>query len=102
MFKHITIIIAAAIAAGGALAQEVRGEPFDGEATHDVSHATLRYQVRADLEAARMSGAWPVQEYNDMPVVTAPQPARKAPRRPRKEYPNVMGISLKEWLARQE
>jgi len=27
--------------------------------------------------------------------------SRKATRHPRKEYPNVMGISLAEWLARQ-
>ena len=78
-----------------------RGEQFDGEVAGDTRSAGLRYKVRIDIDQARASGAWPVREYDDSGRRSGYGGSRKATRHPRKEYPNVMGISLAEWLARQ-
>jgi hypothetical protein len=77
------------------------GEAFDGEAGPDATSSALRYQVVGDARNARTTGAWPVRDYADTQAGTAPRNGtRKASaRRPRKEYPNVMGISFQEWLA---
>ena len=82
-------------------AAQPRGEQFDGEVAGDTRSAGLRYKVRIDIDQARASGAWPVREYDDSGRRSGDAGSRKATRHPRKEYPNVMGISLAEWLARQ-
>jgi hypothetical protein len=97
MFKTTAILIAAVMAAGGAFAQE-----FDGGFAQDAPSVALRYQVRADLDTVRAAGAWPVHEYSDAQRYTgAGSASRHAKHRPHKEYPNVMGISMAEWLASQ-
>jgi hypothetical protein len=72
------------------------GEAFDGEETADAPSTALRYQVVGDARKARSAGTWPVHDY-DGAGVTVPRsrPAAK----PRKEYPNVMGVDFKVWLA---
>ncbi|MFL6660806.1 MAG: hypothetical protein ACJ8G7_01430 [Rhizobacter sp.] len=88
------IVMAAAIASGGAFAQEAQSteEP--------APTAALRYRVVGDLDAAREAGAWPVREHDeDAQAAVAPRAGRKARRRPRKEYPNVMGMPISQWLA---
>jgi hypothetical protein len=77
------------------------GEQFDGEADDDTPSTALRYQVVGDAKAARAAGVWPVRDYDDAQARTTPRGgSRKASqRRPRKEYPNVMGITFQEWLA---
>jgi hypothetical protein len=77
------------------------GEAFDGEEGPEAASSALRYQVVGDARNARTTGAWPVRDYGETPAGTIPRSGtRKASaRRPRKEYPNVMGISFQEWLA---
>jgi hypothetical protein len=95
MFKQTAIIIAAVIAASATFAQEL--QPTSSATT---AGTASRAQVRADLDTARAAGAWPVHEYSD--AQQAEGGSRKANRRPRKEYPNVMGMSITEWLASQQ
>jgi hypothetical protein len=84
-------------ARGGAL--QPRGEQFDGGPASSVPSAAYRFRVRIDLDAARETGTWPVREYDDGGQHAAVEKRLKEKRRPRKEYPNVMGISFSEWLA---
>jgi len=73
-----------------------RGEAFDGEEAEDARSTALRYQVVADTRRARAAGTWPLHDYEG---AGATVPRRHPAARPRKEYPNVMGISFQEWLA---
>ena len=89
MFKPTAIIVATVLLATSAYAQEAPS-------------GAQRAEVRADLDKARAAGAWPVRESNDVQRVTVNEGGRKVQRRPRKEYPNVMGMSIHEWLASRE
>jgi len=126
MFKSIAIIVATAMSAFGAFAQELQptslatpqatstevqhaaampqktGEQLDGDVPHEAPSVVQRYQAPADLDTARAADAWPVRESNDAQRYTAAGGSRHAKRRPRKEYPNVMGMSIHEWLASRQ
>jgi len=99
MLKSIAAILAIALTSTGAFAQVQAAS--DKAAASQASFGVLRYEVRADLDRARASGAWPVRESNDFQAVAATT-SRKATHRTRKEYPNVMGVSIDEWLAGRE
>ena len=85
MFKPTAIIVATALFATSAFAQQAPS-------------GAQRSEVRADLDKARATGAWPVRESNDVQRYTVAGGGRKVQRRPRKEYPNVMRMSI---LARE-
>ena len=91
MFKPTAIIIAAAIAAGGAFAQELQ---------KTLPAAPPAASTGIASASARAAAAGPAPEYTD---ARRSEPADagsgKAKRRPRKEYPNVMGMTITEWLA---
>jgi hypothetical protein len=101
MLKLATVVLATALSSIGAFAQELPSS--DATASHDASFGVLRYEVRADLNKARASGAWPVRESNDVQASAATNAqSHKAKHRLRKEYPNVMGMSIDDWLASRE
>jgi hypothetical protein len=98
MLKLTATILAITLSSVGAFAQAAPGS--DASASPQAAGA-LRFEVRADLNQARASGAWPVRESNDVQAVVV-APRHKASHRVRKEYPNVMGMSIDEWLAGRE
>lgn len=94
MLKRTAFVLAAAIAAGSAFAQQL-------------SPSSPDMPVGASIEAkgselvSESTGGLPllgktVEIFDSEP--TAPECSSKNPRRPRKEYPNVMGMSLSAWL----
>jgi len=86
MYKQTALILAAALAAGGAFAQQVLPTPASAfvAATTEVQGSKLASVPIADaVEADRDAGQGG---------------AAKGQRRIRKEYPNVMGMSLTAWL----
>jgi len=99
MLKFSAAILAIALSSTGAFAQTLSAA--DTSASAQASFGVLRYEVRADLDRARASGAWPVRESNDVQAV-AVAPVHKVSHRVRKEYPNVMGMSIDAWLAGRE
>ena len=99
MLKSTAVILAIALSSTGAFAQALSAG--DTAASSQASFGVLRYEVRADLNKARASGAWPVRESNDVQAVAVAS-THKATHRTRKEYPNVMGMSIDEWLAGRE
>jgi len=94
MFKRIAIIAATVLSTVGAFAQE--------RPSTESAFGVSRHDVRADLDQARAAGAWPVRESNEVQRYTVAHSGHKATRRPYKEYPNVMGMSIDEWLAMRE
>lgn len=96
MLKISAAILATALLSSAAFAQALPAGDTSGAS--QASFGVLRYEVRADLNKARASGAWPVRESNDVQAVAA-APVHKTTHRIRKEYPNVMGMSIDEWLA---
>jgi hypothetical protein len=97
--KLSATVLATALLSSAAFAQTLPAG--DTTASSQASFGVLRYEVRADLNKARASGAWPVRESNDMQAV-AVAPVHKATHHVRKEYPNVMGMGIDEWLAGRE
>jgi len=98
--KSTAAILSLALLSTGAFAQALP-EAGDKTASSQASFGVLRYEVVADLHKARASGAWPVRESNDIQAV-AIAPVHRASHHVRKEYPNVMGMSIEEWLASRE
>jgi hypothetical protein len=94
MFKRIVIIAATVLSSVGAFAQD--------RPSTEAALVVSRHDVRVDLDQARTAGAWPVLESNDVQRHVVAQDSHKAKRRPRKEYPNVMGMSIDEWLDMRE
>jgi hypothetical protein len=104
MFKPTALIIVAAIAAaatmaaGGAYAQELQPTSLAAPAVANSEGRADALTAAAATEVAHVAEPAPTFSHE---TTVADGGGRKA-KRPRKEYPNVMGMSIHEWLASRQ
>lgn len=98
MSRIAIVITALTLAAAAAHAQDGPGEAYAAAAAAAAApSAVLRFEVRNDADAARAAGAWPVRDYDPVPIYHRPKATQH-----RKQYPNVMGVRFADWLAAHE